>query len=423
MASGAVAETRGSAIDSVSSRIQDVLGKKGFMVAEVVDVVLERAVACKASDIHVEPYKGNVRVRYRIDGVFHDVATLPKEIHEQFISRSKVMSNLVSHRREVSQEGRITLKIGAAHSDLRVSIVPTVNGEKMVIRIFDPMRALFELEQLGLGGTTLEKLEDLLYNLQGMIIVTGPSGSGKTTTLYACLQRISTQLGKLASIITIEDPVEYDLGLFAQMQVNRAQGIDFASGLSFVLRQDPEVIMVGEVRDTETCEVALQAGLTGHLVLTTIHAGTGCEVVTRLLDMKMKPFVVASAVTGVLAQRLIRTVCGECKQSYQPPKPLIELCEKMTGRKDAAFAKGKGCASCQGTGYRGRAAISELLVMDEEVRSKVLTIPSTSDLQKFALSRGQKPLLLDGLEKAAAGLTTLEEVLWVAGVSTKYLPV
>ena len=421
MPSGAVAETR-VPIEAVAGKISEILRRPNFMVAEVVDTVLERAIACKASDIHVEPYKGAVRIRYRVDGVFHDVGTLPKEIHEQFVSRSKVMSNLVSHKREVSQEGRITMKIGGTASDLRVSIVPTVNGEKMVIRIFDPMRALFELEQLGLGGPLRDKLVDLLFNLQGMIIVTGPSGSGKTTTLYSCLQKISTDLGKLASIITIEDPVEYDLGLFAQMQVNRMQGIDFASGLSFVLRQDPEVIMVGEIRDTETCEVALQAGLTGHLVLTTIHAGTGCEVITRLLDMKMKPFVVASAVTGVVSQRLIRTVCPDCKAEYQPPKQLVELCEKMTARKDVKFQKGKGCANCGGTGYRGRAAIAELLVMDEEVRNKVLAIPSTSDLQKLAMARGMKPLLLDGLEKAAEGLTTLEEVLWVAGVSTKYLP-
>ncbi|MBI2922578.1 MAG: type II/IV secretion system protein [Planctomycetes bacterium] len=421
MPSGAVAETR-APIEAVAGKIQEILRRPNFMVAEVVDTVLERAIACKASDIHVEPYKGAVRVRYRVDGVFHDVGTLPKEIHEQFVSRAKVMSNLVSHKREVSQEGRITMKLGGTASDLRVSIVPTVNGEKMVIRIFDPMRALFELEELGLGGGLRDKLVDLLFNLQGMIIVTGPSGSGKTTTLYSCLQKISTDLGKLASIITIEDPVEYDLGLFAQMQVNRMQNIDFASGLSFVLRQDPEVIMVGEIRDTETCEVALQAGLTGHLVLTTIHAGTGCEVVTRLLDMKMKPFVVASAVTGVVSQRLIRTLCADCKAEYQPPKQLVELCEKMTGRKDMQFRKGKGCAACGGTGYRGRAAIAELLVMDEEIRNKVLAIPSTSELQKFAMARGMKPLLLDGLEKAADGLTTLEEVLWVAGVSTKYLP-
>jgi type II secretory ATPase GspE/PulE/Tfp pilus assembly ATPase PilB-like protein len=282
--------------------------------------------------------------------------------------------------------------------------------------MFNPAKGLFDLERLGYAEEFVRKLESLLFDLRGMVVLTGPSGSGKTTTLYACLRKIHQKNDQFASIVTIEDPVEYDFGSWAQIQVNRQVGLDFAKILAAVLRQDPEVIMIGEIRDQETCDIALRAGLTGHLVLTTIHSGSASEVVTRILNMGIEPFVCASALSGVVAQRLVRMVCASCAYDCTPEKSYVDYVERALGRTDLRFRKGRGCQKCGYTGFRGRTPIAELLVFDDQLRSLVLEQPSTATLRKFAIGRGMHSLLEDGLEKVARGETTLDEVFRVASL-------
>lgn len=382
-----------------------------FKVSELVDVILQKAVLANASDIHFEPMQSGVRVRFRIDGVFQDLCTLPASLHDQVVARIKVMADLLSHRREVAQEGRIRLQSGNRQSDFRVSVVPTVAGERVVIRMFSPTRGLFDIDALGYRPDLAETLKDLLRTFQGMVVLTGPAGSGKTTTLYACLMGIYREMDSYASIVSIEDPVEYGFGLWGQMQVNRQVGLDFSHALSAFLRQDPEVIMVGEIRDTETCDVALRAGLTGHLVLTTIHSGSSFEVITRVLNMGIEPFVVASALSGILAQRLVRVVCTSCKAKDPLERAKVDFVERALGRSGIEFVRGKGCPDCGYTGYRGRVPVAELLVVDDPLRSIILETPSTSGLKKFSIGRGMKTLAEDALEKVVQGVTTLDEVL------------
>jgi type II secretory ATPase GspE/PulE/Tfp pilus assembly ATPase PilB-like protein len=399
----------------LDNHLRALVRSSGFRVSEIADLLLKKAVIARASDLHIDPTRKGVRIRYRIDGAFQEATNLPNELHDQLVSRIKVLADLISHRKEIVQEGRITLEVEPGRvQDLRVSIVPTVGGEKVVIRMFSTARATFELPRLGYSPDLVKKLETLLFDMKGLLALTGPSGSGKTTTLYALLHEISQKLDAYASIVTIEDPVEYDFGLFGQMQVNRQAGLDFAAGLKAVLRQDPEVIMVGEIRDVETAEVALRAGLTGHLVLTTVHSGSACETVTRLINMGIEPFVVASALSGVLAQRLVRSICESCKEETEGDRARIEFVKKhLPHRTDARFFRGKGCQACQFTGFAGRVPIAELLEMDDGVRGLVLEKAQTSQLRKFVVSQGWRTILDDGLDKAAQGLTTLEEVFRV----------
>jgi type II secretory ATPase GspE/PulE/Tfp pilus assembly ATPase PilB-like protein len=389
----------------------ELVQKEQLLTSEVVDVILQKAVLTSASDVHIEPSKFGIRTRYRIDGTFQDLGHLPIKVHDQIVSRIKVLADLVSHRREISQEGRITISAGAKAGDFRVSIVPTVAGEKVVLRMFNPAKGFFDLEKLGYPEDLVRRLESIVLDLHGMVILTGPSGSGKTTTLYGSLQRIYQKKDQYASIVTIEDPVEYEFGIYSQIQVNRQVGLDFAKILAACLRQDPEVIMIGEIRDQETCEIALRASLTGHLVLTTIHSGSACEVITRILNMNIEPFIVASAITGVVAQRLCRLNCPDCKHEYTPDRAQIEFVERTLNRTDVKFMRGRGCTRCAYTGYRDRIPIAELLVLDDAMRSLILEQPSTSTLKKFAVGRGMRTLLEDGLARVAEGVTTLEEVL------------
>jgi type II secretory ATPase GspE/PulE/Tfp pilus assembly ATPase PilB-like protein len=384
-------------------------------ISELVDVILRKAVLTDTSDVHIESTHNGLRIRFRVDGVFLDLGYFPIEIHQQVVSRIKVLADLVSHKKEVSQEGRLSVEMSGKRRDFRVSILPTVSGEKVVMRMFNPSLGLFDLNKLGYSDKLVEQLEELLFGLAGMVVLTGPSGSGKTTTLYACLQRLYQEKDQFASLCTIEDPVEYEFGLFSQIPVNRKVGLDFSGILSAVLRQDPEVIMIGEIRDVETCEIALRAGLTGHLVLTTIHSGSACEVVTRLLNMDIEPFVVASALTGVVAQRLARRVCEDCAHPYSPLKVHIDFVERALNRTELKFMKGRGCKECGFTGFRGRVPLAELLRFDDQLRSLVLERPSTATLKRFAVGRGMGSLLEDGLDKVAQGLTTLDEVFRVVG--------
>jgi type II secretory ATPase GspE/PulE/Tfp pilus assembly ATPase PilB-like protein len=407
----------GKTVAETGRALADLLAKSPQpLVSEVVDLILQKAALTEASDVHIEPSRSGIRVRYRIDGVFQDLGMLPLAMRDQLVSRIKVLADLISHKREVSQEGRVTIQAGSKLGEFRVSIVPTIAGERVVLRMFNPARGLFDLERLGYPDEFVHKLETLLFDLRGMVVVTGPSGSGKTTTLYACLRKIHQKNDQFASIVTIEDPVEYDFGSWAQIQVNRQVGLDFAKILAAVLRQDPEVIMIGEIRDQETCDIALRAGLTGHLVLTTIHSGSASEVVTRILNMGIEPFVCASALSGVVAQRLVRLVCSSCAEDYTPEKAQHDFVARTIGRTDVRFRKGRGCQRCGYTGFRGRTPIAELLIFDDQLRSLILEQPSTATLRKFAVGRGMHTLLEDGLEKVARGETTLDEVFRVVSL-------
>ena len=384
-------------------------------ISEVVDVILEQGTRHKASDIHFESYKDVVRVRYRIDGFFREVLTLPAEHHDRLIARLKVMAGLNAHEKTKPQDGRISSFVANKSIDFRISTVPTVSGEKAVVRVFDSARFVFDMDKLGFYPEDQKKFEEVLLGLQGSIIVAGPTGSGKTTTLYAALQKLAKLKSESASIITIEDPVEVNFGLFPQMEVNRKFDLTFAECLRAVLRQDPEAIMVGEIRDPETCEIAMRAGLTGHLVLSTVHSGTATEVITRILDMGVEPFVVASSITAVVAQRLVRVICRKCRAVYDPPEYMAETLKKWFGTDGVRLFKGKGCPRCNHTGYSGRTVIGELLVMGDKLRSAIVMKAGTRELNTIARQEGMVPLFKNGLRKIRDGRTTTEEMLRALG--------
>jgi type II secretory ATPase GspE/PulE/Tfp pilus assembly ATPase PilB-like protein len=407
----AIVTNRKLELSEIQRLLVDRLLNKNAEISEVVDVVIEQGARHKASDIHFEAYKDILRIRYRIDGFFRDVMTLPAEHHERLIARLKVMADLNAHERKQPQDGRITSYVGNQRIDFRISTVPTVTGEKAVVRVFDAARFVFELDKLGFYPATQKKFEDVLLGLQGSIIVAGPTGSGKTTTLYAALQKLSRMKSDSASIITIEDPVEVNFGMFPQMEINRRIGLTFAECLRAVLRQDPEVIMVGEIRDPETCEIAMRAGLTGHLVLTTVHAGSAAEVITRILDMGIEPFIVASSITAVVAQRLVRVICKKCKVVYKPADYMVETLKKWFGNEEVRLLKGTGCPRCNHTGYSRRTAIVELMVVEDKVRNAVISKASMSELNRVARAEGMIPLFINGLQKVRDGRTTIDEVV------------
>jgi type IV pilus assembly protein PilB len=386
------------------------IGEERQMKAAI-DLLLHQAVQHRASDVHVEPYQGIVRVRFRVDGYFREVAELPVDVLEQFVSRVKVMAGLIVHRRDIPQEGRIR----ADDADFRVSILPTVAGEKLALRAFDSAGRLMELDDLGISETTLDTLAGLLSALSGTVLLTGPSGSGKTTTIYAALKRIHDRFGDHAAITAIEDPVEFDLGLFAQVQVGRRTELTFASALTSVLRQDPRVIMLGEIRDPQTGEIAMRAGLTGHLVLSTIHSGTACGVLARLMDMGIEPYVVNSSVKAVLAQRLARRICPDCVEEYRPHSALVDLLKGWAPDFDGPFRRGAGCGHCLGTGHLGRFALTELLVLDESLARLIAQKAGTRRVEELAVSGGFRPLIADGVAAVVDGRTTVEEVVRALG--------
>jgi type IV pilus assembly protein PilB len=402
----------------VQDELDSIIGSASDVVVRVVETLLLQSVYNRGSDIHFESVGDELRVRCRIDGTFRLLGELGEGLREQVISRLKVLANLQPHRRDIPQEGRMTLALEEDTLDLRLSVIPTIHGEKAVVRIFDPRKAFHVLEELGLDRATLQDLDRMLQDMRGMIVVTGPSSAGKTTTLYTCLRRIHEQRSDFACIVSIEDPVEYDLGFVAQMEVNRRLDLDFARSLRAILRQDPEVIMVGEIRDLETCQIALRAGLTGHCVLTTIHSGNTTEVLTRLLDMGVEPFVVASAVTGAMAQRLVRRVCQECREPYTPARQLLD---SLAGAdlEGVEFLRGRGCSSCGETGYLGRTLIAELMVMDDRFRAAIVEKASSSSLRSILRESERPTLLEDGLRKVRDGITTVEEVVRVLGTTSR----
>jgi len=368
-----------------------------------------RAASEGASDIHVEPEEELIRTRFRVDGVLHEVSSPPKHLQSAIVSRIKIMANLDIAERRKPQDGRFTIRMAGKQIDVRVSCVPTIHGENVVLRLLDVSSALLGLQQLGFSKDVFAKFEKLILRPHGIILVTGPTGSGKTTTLYAALDKINTVE---KNIITVEDPVEYKLEGIRQIQVNPKVDLTFAKGLRSILRQDPDIIMVGEMRDFETTEIAIQAALTGHLVFSTLHTNDAPGAVTRMIDMGVEPFLVSSSVIGILAQRLVRTICENCKTEYTPTKEEL----KDIGLKQAAklkFFRGKGCEKCMKRGYKGRIGIYELMTVDDDIRNLIIAKAPPDEIRKKALASGMISLTEDGIQKVQDGLTTVEEVLRV----------
>jgi len=381
-------------------------------IIRVVNAIIQQAIKDGSSDIHIEPGARFTRVRYRIDGVLHEVMQLPKYIQPPLLSRIKIMSDLNIAERRIPQDGRIGITYGGKDYDLRVSILPTVFGEKAVMRILDKSSVMIGLNKLGFYPETLAQLESVIVQPNGMILSTGPTGSGKTTTQYSILNKINSVE---KNIITIEDPVEYQLPGISQVQVNRKAGLTFAAGLRSFLRQDPDIIMVGEIRDLETAETAIEASLTGHLVLSTLHTNDAPSAVTRLVDMGVEPFLISASLIGVLAQRLARRICPECKVPYTPPPDAVA---RLGVKQDPdgppiTFYRGKGCENCRHTGYKGRTGIHEMLLMNDEINDLVVRRAPLSEIREAGRANGMKLLREDGMMKALEGITTVEEVLRV----------
>ena len=376
-------------------------------VIQLANLIISRGVQDKASDLHIEPGRTFVRVRYRIDGILHDAMQIPKKVQASLISRIKIMADMDIAQKRAPQDGRITLQIGGKQYDFRVSTLPGVNGEKVVLRVLDKSSLTMGLQRLGFMPGMLEQFELLFQRTYGIILVTGPTGSGKSTTLYSVLSRLNT--GD-KNILTIEDPVEYQLDGITQVQVNNAAGLSFASGLRTMLRQDPNIIMVGEIRDSETAQIAIEAALTGHLVLATLHTNDAPGAITRFLDMGVEPFLVASAMVGVVAQRLLRTIDPRCKETYTPPADaLMRLGLDVHKTGDVTFSRGAGCANCKQTGYKGRLGVYEMMVVSDDMRDMVLRRASAHEIRRHAIGEGMGTLKDDALEKVLLGLTTLEE--------------
>lgn len=378
-------------------------------VVKLVNTIIVQAVKDRASDIHVEPEEDLLRVRLRIDGVLNELDTIPKDLESAITSRIKVLSKMDIAEKRKPQDGRFKLKVEGKDIDLRVSVFPMSYGENVVMRILDRESALRSLTEIGMDEETLKKYEKLIQIPFGIVLVTGPTGCGKTTTLYASIQKIND---KKKNIVTIEDPIEYHMKVIRQTQVNPKAGLTFANGLRAMLRQDPDVIMVGEIRDRETAEIAIQSAMTGHLVLSSLHTNDAPGALSRLIDMEMEPFLISSSVAGVLAQRLVRVICDKCKEKYSPPDELVEELS-LVGQKEHDFYHGKGCNLCKNTGYVGRTAIFELLPVNEEMRRLILAKASLDEFRKAALNSGMQTLRKDGINKVLKGITTVEEVLAV----------
>jgi type II secretion system protein E len=382
------------------------------VVIRLVNMIFHQAVRDGASDIHIEPFERETKVRYRIDGVLREASSPPRRMHAAIVSRIKILGDMNIAERRLPQDGRIRLRVAERQIDVRVSTVPTLYGEGVVMRILDKDTALRGLVELGMPAATLARFRQLIHRPYGIILVTGPTGSGKTTSLYAALQEIYSTEKK---ILTIEDPVEYQLPGVNQIQVRPNIGLTFASGLRHIVRQDPDVIMVGEIRDAETAEIAIHAALTGHLVFSTLHTNDAAGAVTRLLDMGAEPYLVASSLIGSVAQRLVRLNCPDCRQ---PDTPSADALREVgiTPQEAAAgtILRGQKCDKCGFTGYRGRAGVFELLTVDDEVRRMIVGRTSATDIKRYALAHQEmKTLIADGREKVLNGVTTIDEVLRV----------
>lgn len=403
-------------------------------IARIVEMILQTAVKTGASDIHLEPGETSTRLRYRIDGILEEKRVIPKEMHDSIIARIKILSNMKIDEKRIPQDGRFRVNSGNKSTDLRVSSLPTIYGEKIVIRLLKEEGTVLTFKDLGLRGLSLKRLEEAMLRPTGMVLVTGPTGSGKTVTLASALAKINTVR---VNVVTIEDPVEIRVPGVNQVQVNPQAGLTFAAGLRSFLRQDPNVVMVGEIRDSETAELAIHAALTGHLVLSTLHTNSAAGAIPRLLDMKMESFLLASTLNVVVAQRLVRKACEECKETYTPPQEILDTINEVLGsiensqvimHKDKEIAeaikkvrsgkielyRGKGCDKCGKTGYKGRTGIFEVLEMNPQIGLLTMESKPEGDIEKQAVSDGMLSLIQDGYLKALEGITTLEEVLRVS---------
>ncbi len=420
----AALEEVGVAATKIEESIEDITKAEEVIrdapVARIVSTILEYAVKSRASDVHIEPEETKTRIRYRIDGVLQERLSLPKKVHNSVVSRIKILSNLKIDERRLPQDGRFKIEVGDKEVDLRVSTMPTSFGEKVAIRLLEGEGTVMTMPKLGLRGISLKRYEESLLKPHGIILVTGPTGSGKTVTLASALNKLNSVR---INIVTLEDPVEIQIPGVNQVQINPAAGLTFASGLRSLVRQDPDVIMVGEIRDTETAELAIHAALTGHLVLATLHTNSAAGALPRMMDMGVETFLLASTVNVILAQRLVRTICEECEEKYEAPVPVVGDIKKVLGplysqkveeRGKLYLHRGKGCKSCGKTGFRGRTGIFEVLKMSDRIRRMVLEHRPTSELQKAAVEEGMVTLKQDGYSKALEGLTTIEEVLRVA---------
>jgi len=408
----------GESTDSIISEIEetgDLLDDTSDApMIKLVNLMLSQAVKDRASDIHIEPYQNSVKVRYRIDGVLYNILNLPRKVQSSLVSRIKIMAKLNIAEKRLPQDGRIDIKIADRSVDIRVSSIPTAFGERVVLRLLDKTGSILNLSDLGMDGKRIKLFNSLIKSPYGIILVTGPTGSGKTTTLYSALSSINNPD---INIITIEDPIEYQIEGIGQIQVNPKIDLTFANGLRSIVRQDPDVILVGEVRDRETAEIAIQSSLTGHLVFSTLHTNDAAGSITRLIEMGIEPFLVVSSVIAIVAQRLVRVLCPKCKVPYTPDDESLgnmgfdrKILEKHV------FYKKKGCVSCMHTGYRGRSAIFEILLMDDEIKKLILKTSDANQINELAVSRGMTTLLDDGARKALEGITTVEEVLRVTRV-------
>ncbi|MCM8800670.1 MAG: Flp pilus assembly complex ATPase component TadA [Candidatus Omnitrophica bacterium] len=392
---------------------------EGSTVIQLVDLIIAQAVRDRASDIHIEPEQEITRIRFRIDGILHEIPSPPKEWESAIISRIKVLAGMDIAESRIPQDGHFQAKFEDRIIDFRVSTIPTVYGENLVMRLLDTASVMIGIEKLGFSTyEELKRFESIISKPYGIILSTGPTGSGKTTTLYSSLMRINT-IDR--NIVTIEDPVEYRLGLIRQIQVNPKAGITFANGLRSILRQDPDVIMVGEIRDLETAIISIQAALTGHLVLSTLHTNDAPSAVTRLVNMGVEPYLISACLIGVMAQRLVRVICDNCKEPYTPSKALLERWG-LSGKENLILYRGRGCEQCRGTGYKGRTGIFELMIIDDELREMIISQASTVALRKKAQEKGMRLLAEDGVSKVLAGITTIEEVARVCEEQVELRP-
>jgi len=381
-------------------------------IIKLVNMIITQAVQDRASDIHIEPYEKDLIVRFRIDGILYQMFTSPKKFQGAIISRIKIMANLNIAENRLPQDGRIQVKIGGKDIDIRVSIFPTYFGERVVLRLLNKTDMSFDLNSLGFSDETLAKFEQLIKKTYGIILVTGPTGSGKSTTLYSVLSGLKTPE---INVLTVEDPIEYQLPGIGQMQVKPKIDLTFASGLRSILRQDPDVIMIGEIRDLETAEIAVQSALTGHRVFSTLHTNDAASGITRLLDMGVEPFLITSSVNAFLAQRLVRKLCTHCREPYRPsPKVLADLGIRGARNKGTKLYRAKGCDKCLKTGYTGRTGIYELLIVSNQIRRMVMAHAEAYQIKEQAIREGMTTLLRDGAQKALAGITSIEEVLRVS---------
>jgi general secretion pathway protein E len=379
-------------------------------IIKLVNHILSQSIKARASDIHIEPYQDSFKVRYRVDGILYDLLSPPKWIQPALTSRIKVMAKMNIAEKRLPQDGRLEVKIGQQQIDVRVSTLPTSFGERVVMRLLNKSSSVFSLDEIGLSEKQMKILQDLVHTPNGIILVTGPTGSGKTTSLYSILSSINTPD---INIITIEDPVEYQLKGISQIQVNPKIELTFARGLRSIVRQDPDVILVGEIRDIETAEIAVQSALTGHLVFSTLHTNDSASAITRLVDLGVEPFLISSAVEAVIAQRLVRVLCRNCREPYKPDIGLQRLGLRPDRLKHYTFYRAKGCDQCFHTGYRGRIAIFEFLTLGYKLKTLIQRTYDSFQIKQEALKLGLVTLRRDGIEKVLRGITTIEEVVRV----------